>query len=316
MGTTFKGRHAATAALIAGALALTGCAAETGAAGADATVTATETPSAVASAPVTAAPTEAPRGPNPLDSIPEEPYGYSLDELRAVISGAEVTVDVEGGPLTYTAFNQMNPEEASFDFSGALQLAFQLDWVGAQRDTVFNGWRMENVRGNIDDINHFIAPSALEHFLPNAQRQLKAAEEREKGGEATTYSEEEYALHVGKMASDYETDAAVKAQWPDHQDAVVWVAFSGEGQPDQVIPVPRDAKATWSAPVVTELSSTGQDDLGQGIIVFYTNTATVVLADGQSAQMTIERNAEVTMEDGAWRMRYSNGTITQTTLVP
>lgn len=295
---------------------LTGCAGEAETAAAAPGVTASTAPTPESTATASAVPTEAPRGPSPLDSIPEEPYGYSLDELRAVVSGAEVTVDVEGGPLTYTAFNQMNPEEASFDFSGALQLAFQLDWVGAQRDTIFNGWRMENIRGNIDDINHFVAPSAVKHFLPNAQSQLKAAEEREKSGEATTYAEGEYALHVGKMASDYETDAAVKAQWPDHQDAVVWVAFSGEGQPDQVIPVPRDAKATWSAPVVTELYSTGQDDLGQGIIVFYTSTATVVLADGQSAQMTIERNAEVTMEDGAWRMRYSNGIIAETTLVP
>lgn len=260
-----------------------------------------------ASSPASAAATpteEAPSGPSPLDSIPEEPYGYSLDELRSVVTGQTVTVDVEGGPLTYAASNEMAPDAAGVDFSGALQTAFQVDWVGAQRDTIFNGWRMENIRGNVEDIKHFVAPSNMDGLLPDAEKSLAAAEALEKGETTDFMAQDYYVLHVGQMLSNFDVTDEQKAAWPGYEDSVVWMKFGEEH-----IPVPRDAKATYSAPIVTKMSTYEE---AESMVVNYTNMATAPMADGRSVRMVIEREVVLVMEGGAWKVHGGYGQIVQT----
>lgn len=296
-------------------LGLTACASTEPAASGEAT---SEAPAASLAAPSSAPAEAVPAGPSPLDSIPEEPYGYSTGELQSVMTGQAVAVDVEGGPLTYAASNQMAPAaaESGTDFSGALKAAFQLDWVGAQRDTIFNGWRMENIRGNVDDVKHFVAPSNMNSFLPDAEKSLKAAEEREKDGAATTPAQDYYVLHVGQMAQeDFSITDEQKAAWPGHQDSVVWMKFRGEGQPDQIIPIPRDAKATYSTPVVTSLQTLDADNIAGSIQVTYTSTATVAMADGRSTRMALERKTSLVLEGGTWMVTGSYGQILQTGIV-
>lgn len=281
---------AAGAALVG----LTGCAAST--------------PAVPAAQPAAAVPTTAAPG-DPLDNVPDEPSGYSTAEIQELVSGEAFTLELEQ-TTTYSSstYLELGPDQDGIDLTDAVRTALQVDWVGAQRDTVFNGWTIENSRGQVRDIERFVAPSAMGRFLPEAQRALGILEEREATGAEVTEAFD-YLLHPGKMA---QTGPAASeedmAAWPEHRDAKVWITFRQTGQPDAV-PIPLGEKGTWSVPLVHSILDAPGSDGTHAVVVSFTENVTATLADGRRTRLHLDRSLQVGLEEGRWAVQDSQWNI-------
>lgn len=254
-------------------------------------------------------------GPDPiLESIPADPYGYSEEEVRQLLTGQETQLELDGMSTNYGIYLDLG-ERSSVDLTGAVITALQIDWVGAQRDTMYNGWRVENLQGHVRDIKRFVAPSAMQNYLPAAEEALAMAEERTDEDSSPADADREYKLHAGKISQvDAGPSKEDEAAWPEHQDAVVWIHSAAEdGMPEQSVPIPLDEKAVWSPPMINQVSATGEAG-SHSVVIQYTNAADVVMADGDVFRMILDRSVQLGYENGKWGVQDSTWEISNSGL--
>lgn len=268
---------------------------------------------AAVEAPAPAAPAAPAAAPDVLERLNDRPYGYGTTKIQELLTGATVEMELDDRSVTFNTALNLGVDQDGVDLTDAVRTAMQVVWVGDERDTIFNGWRLENIRGNVKDIEHFVAPSAMANYLPEAQRALAAAEVNEAAGTDPTEAFD-YVLHPGKMAQVGEaTSAENKAAWPDHQDSVVWMTFRGEGVPDQVVPIPLDAKTDPKLPMVMEIhDAPGDGDPTGAVIVHITNEVKVPAGDGRTVVMGVGRSIQVGLEDGRWVVQSNEWEIFST----
>ena len=278
-----------TVLAVAAALSLTGCS-STDSSPSEGT---TQTPANAA--PATAAPAAAESSSDPLDNIPDVPF----DKDPAVT-------------LEWVSQKELGADQDGVDLTGALKTVSQVAWVGAQRDTVVNGWKPATVAGYLRDIEHFVAPAAQPEYLVPAKDALVHAEANEAGTaeelpEGTGWS---YLLYPGFIAQGGEGASSPEdeAAWPEYADSnsddtVIWFNIPDEGR----IPVLKGAKAepeSFSIDSITDLP--GEADPAHTVVIKAFQSFRVPLADGRTSRLSAFQTYQVGLEGDKWLIQDSS----------
>lgn len=275
-----KPLYVLTAAALA--LSLAGCAAGT------------DTADAAGTSP---APTqEASAGPaavDPLERLPEQPFG---------IDANAIAVD----PLAAGINWQVGADQADVPVPGAVQTFLQIIWAGSERQVLAGGPDVDKIQGSMKDLEHFVAAEVLEESraaaLPGlefAQKVEAEGKDAEFEGDATLWYPLHLATVAGPSSDDPVRDEKRASQWPDIKegDLVGWAYMTDE---QKEIPFKAGA-ASELIPQITDVYDS-QEDFTSDVQIRANLVHDVPLMDGRTARVTYPAWYRMTYQDGTWKL--------------
>ena len=262
-------------------LSLAGCAAGTGTASdaSGATSSATKTPAAE---PVV----------DPLERLPEQPFGIDVNAIAAAPPAAGVTW-------------QTGTDQLNVPVTGAIQTFLQIIWAGNERQVLTGGPDIEKVQGAMKDLEYFVASVVIEEARAGAMPGLEFAQKVKAEGDSVELERDRalwYPLHLGLVASPSTDDPAQiekrSSQWPDIKegDPVGWASIDGE---EDEVPFKTGAR-TELIPKITNVYD-AEEDSTSDVQIRANLTYDVALMDGRTLQITYPTWYRMTYQDGSWK---------------
>lgn len=274
-----KPLYVLTAAALA--LSLAGCAAGTDTADAAGT---SPTPTQEASA--------VPAAVDPLERLPEQPFGIDANAIADNPPAAGVTW-------------QTGPDQSEVPTPGAIQTFLQIIWAGNERQALSSGPDVAKIQGSMKDLEHFVAAAALEEARAGAKPGLEFAQKVEAEGKDAEFEGDHslwYPLHLGIVAApssdEPELNEKRAAQWPDIKegDLVGWASIDGE---EDEVPF-KTGGLTELVPQITNVYDAAEDSTSD--VQIMANLAyDVALMDGRTLQITYPTWYRMTYQDGVWK---------------
>lgn len=270
--------YALTAAALA--LSLAGCAggSETAADAAEATTVASQTPSATASV-------------DPLDRLPEQPFGHDVNAIAA---------DPDAAGILW----QLTEDQAEVNVPEALQTVLQILWLGNERQVLTGGPDVEKVQGSMKDLEHFVAPHLLEAARAAALPGLEFAQKVEAEGPDVDLPGNQqlwYPLHLGIVAapSDPADEEKRASQWPEVKegDPVGWVSIDGEEEP---VPFRTDQEIKMTPLVYHVYDAT--DSSTSDVHILVSLNYDYPLMDGRTAVVAYPAYYQMSYSDSSWKV--------------
>lgn len=267
------------------ALSLAGCSAgadtTAGAAQATptATPTATQTPSAVPAV-------------DPLERLPEQPFGIDANAVAADPTAAGVAW-------------QTGSDQADVPVTGAIQTFLQIIWAGSERQVLAGGPDVGKIQGSMKDLEHFVAPEVLQEARAAALPGLEFAKKVEAEGEDAEFEGDQtlwYPLHLATVAGPTRDDPARDekraAQWPDIKegDPIGWAYMTDE---QREIPF-KTGVASELVPEITDVYDSPEDATSD-VQIRANLVHDVPLMDGRTARITYPAWYRMTYQDGVWK---------------
>ena len=238
-----------------------------------------------------------------LDSLPEAPWDVDLQDIMVQ---AEKKLDADQDGLSPT------------DLTDAIRTVIQVDWVADQRETMFRGNTVEVARASIRDIERFVAPSAMDSYLPDAQKVLAHMEAEEAGNAPELADGERYPYKLypgiaaaGSTVATPEDDAA----YPDYaskdgEPGAIWLSIYHDDATTESVPVLKGARATRSKPMIDSITDApAVNDPTHAVLITHPDFLEVPLAGDRTARVYIERTTQVGLEDGKWLVQDSTWNV-------
>ena len=235
-----------------------------------------------------------------LDSLPDVPWDMDLQDIQD------------------NAQKQLGEDQAGIDLTGAIRTVLQIDWVADQRETMFRGNTVEVTRASIKDIERFVSPSAMDNYLPDAQKAL-AHMEAEEAGNAPELADGEsypYKIYTGIAASGGSpATPEEKAAYPEYvskdgEQGAVWLAVYHDDTTTEMVPVLKGARATRVKPMIDSITDApAENDPTHAVIITHPDFLEVPLAGDRTARIYIERTTQVGLEDGKWLVQDSTWNV-------
>lgn len=235
-----------------------------------------------------------------LDSLPDAPWDMDLQGIQANVQ------------------KQLGADQTGIDLTDAIRTVLQVDWVADQRETMFRGNTVEVARASIKDIERFVAPSAMDSYLPDAQKALAHMEAAEAGNAPELADDESYPykLYTGIAASG-STSATPEeeAAYPDYvskdgEPGAVWLNIYHDDTTTESVPVLKGARATRVTPMVDSITdAAAENDPTHAVLITHPDFLEVPLAGDRTARVYIERTTQVGLEDGKWLVQDSTWNV-------
>lgn len=261
---------------------------------------------------------------DPLERIPDSPFTEEMapDEVMEYLKVAQENQKKEWeaagwgepGPLI-----QLGADQEGVDLTEGFRTVYQVVWVGAERDTVFNGPAVETVRGSIKDIEHFVAPASIESYMAPAREALEYLESKEAGNdpvlpEGTDYS---YKLHPGKIVSSASAASdADKAAWPEYAKPdengkeTVWLGIPDQYGNSENVPVMHGAEAKVADFNIWAVEDApAEQDSTHAVIVYSTAILRTQLADERPVEMHLSLKYQVGLEGNDWMIQANEWNV-------
>lgn len=272
------------------AVILSGCGADAAAQNPGATSTAPQTGSA--SSELSAAP-----GVDPLDRLPEQPFGLDAEKMIADPAAFGITLNLGTSP-------------DDVPVAGALRTVLQQQWLAEERQIYFGGTDQEKIQGSLRDAERFVAEEALDAERVKAEKGIAFSKKIAAAGEEADLDSDEdlpYPLHLGRIASiasetsNTAKEAQKSPQWEelaDDKDSYAWIAAEGE----EAAPTPhRISDGHRIVPRIYAVTGP-QEGTPSDVHVFAYMDYEFPLLDGRTVVITYSAYYGLVYVEGEWKI--------------
>lgn len=237
-------------------------------------------------------PSAEPAAVDPLERLPEQPFGIDANAIAADPSSAGVAW-------------QTGTDQADVPVPSAVQAFLQVIWTANERQALTGGPDLTKIEGSMKDLEHFVAPAVLEEARATAMPGLEFARKVEAEGEDAEFEGDSllwYPLHLGTVAGPSSDDPALiekrAAKWPDIKegDPVGWASINGE---EDEVPF-RTGGRSELVPVITNVYD-AVEDFTPDVHIRANLVNDVELMDGRTLRITYPAWFRMTYQDGAWK---------------